>query len=376
MSGPRVYWRPAGASRRALLGIAALSIGALVATELLPREGSKREAELEFEAAQRAQEAFDVIRRERVRRGPPLDPAADPAGTGLIGLQESPVTSSLGSLEAKQTSANPNFAAVVVDCLLRLQVREGDVVAAGFSGSFPALNIAVLSAARTLDVELIAITSAAASNWGANVPELLWLDMERVLAREGLFNQVSIAASLGGLEDVAVGLSPAGRLLLAQGIERSELPKVPEHTFAEAIGHRMELYDRAAQGRPIAAYVNVGGGAVSVGRQRGKVTYRAGINRPAGKAPVDSVIGRFLDRGVPVVHLVRIQQLADEYGLPRAPREPQRPGQGGLFRKKQPNETLVAGLLLGLCGTIVLVGRRARARARQTAGEPPPSSQL
>jgi poly-gamma-glutamate system protein len=370
-----MYWRPAGASRRALLALAVLAVGALLTAEFFPRDGARDEA-LKFEAAQRAQEAFDVIRRERLRRGPPLDPDADPAGTGLIGVQESPVTSSPGSLAAKQTSANPNFAAVVVECLLTLQVREGDVVAAGFSGSFPALNIAVLSAARTLNVELIAITSAAASNWGANVPELLWLDMERALAREGLFNQVSLAASLGGLEDAAGGLSPAGRLLLVRGIERNEMPQVPEHTFTEAIAHRMELYDRAARGRPIAAYVNVGGGAVSVGRQRGKVTYRAGINRPAGKAPVDSVIGRFLDRGVPVVHLVRVERLADEYGLPRAPREAQRPGEGGLFRKKRPNETLVAGLLVGLCGTIVFVGRRSRARARLTAGEPPPSSQV
>lgn len=372
MMGSRLYWRSAGASRRVLLALAALALAALLATRTFQQEIPKEDYDKKFEAARRAHEAFEVIRRERLRRDHPIDPATDPTGSGLIGVHGSPVTTAAGSLRAKQTSVNPNFAALIVEYLLRLDVRKGDVVAVGFSGSFPALNISVLSALGALEVEPIAITSTAASDFGANLPDLLWPDMERLLAKEGLFNTVSIAASLGGLEDGAIGLSEAGRALLHESIERNQLPLIPAATFEESIVQRMELYDQAAGGRRIAAYVNVGGGVVSVGRHRGKVTYRAGINRPTRKAPVDSIIGRFLDRGIPVVHLVRIESLAEQHGLPTAPRTPPRPGDGAIFRTKKLNRVLVGGLLVGLCGTIVFVGRRARARAETTEGAEPP----
>lgn len=373
MTGPRLYWRPAAVSRRVLLMLAGLSISALLAAHTFEQEIPKEDYDTKFDAAQRAHEAFEVIRRERLRRGHPINPATDPAESGLIGVHGSLVTTAAGSLRAKQTSVNPNFAALLVEYLLRLEVRKGDVVAVGFSGSFPALNVAVFSALHALELEPLAITSAAASDWGANLPDLLWPDMERLLAREGVFNSVSIAASLGGLEDSAVGLSEEGRALLRQCIERNQLPLITAGSFEEAITERMDLYDDAAAGRRIAAYVNVGGGVVSVGRHRGKVTYRAGINRPTRKAPVDSVIGRFLDRGIPVIHLVRIESLAERHGLPIAPRSLPRPGEGAIFRKKKLNRVLVGGLLLGLCGAIVLVGRRARTRARSMEGVAPPS---
>lgn len=354
--------------------MALLAVVALVASETTRWGIPKEDYDAKFAAAHRAQEAFDVVRRERLRRGPPISPVADPAGSGLIGLQGSPVTTSAGSLSAKQTSANPNFAAVIVEYLQRVGVRKDDTVAVGFSGSFPALNIAVLSALHALEVDPVAITSTGASNWGANVPGFLWPDMERLLALEGLFNTVSIAASLGGIEDSAIGLPPEGRRLLEEAVDRNDLLRLPEESFVEAVARRMELYDEAADERRIVAYVNVGGGAVSMGGKHGKAVYGPGLNRPAGKAPVDSVIGRFLDRGVPVVHLTQIESIAEEHGLPITPTEPPRPGEGAVFQRGEPSRILVACLLVGLCGTIVMVGRRARSQARSASDDAPPSS--
>jgi len=369
----RVYWRPAGASRRALVGIALLSVVALFVGETTRWSVPQADYDAKFEAAQRAQEAFEVIRRARLRRGPPIDPVSDPTESGLIGLQGSPVTTSAGSLSAKRTSANPNFAAVLVEYLQRIGVREDDTVAVGFSGSFPALNIAVLSALHALHLNGIAITSTGASNWGANIPGFLWPDMERLLAHEGLFNTVSVAASLGGVDDSAVGLSDAGRRLLEEAAERNELLRLPEGTLEEAVDRRMALYEEAAAGRPIVAYINVGGGAVSMGGKRGKGVYGPGLNWPASKATVDSVIGRFLDRGVPVVHLTQIESIAEEHGLPIAPATPPRPGEGAVFQRGKPSRVVVACLLVVLCGTIVLVGHRGRQRARTMNDDAVPS---
>ena len=93
------------------------------------------------------------------------------------------MTSLPGHLGSKQTSINPNFAAVVVGMLKDAGVQEGDCVAVGCTGSFPAMNVAVYSALETLRARPIVICSAGSSQYGANTPDLLWIDMERLSAR-------------------------------------------------------------------------------------------------------------------------------------------------------------------------------------------------
>ncbi len=359
----RLYWRPAGASWRSLALLSLLAIALLLVAESFPREVRARDYEAKLRASELAARAFSVLREERERRGHPVDDKLDPTHTGLVGMGPTAITSSAGSLRAKQTTQNPNFAAVVVDYLNSLGLRRGDVVAVGCSGSFPALNVAVLAAADTLGLEPLIVTSAAASDFGANFPDFTWLDMERVLVDKGLVRHRSVAASLGGIEDRGLGVSQEGRRLLEQAIARSGAERVDSEDFEDAIAKRMELYDRAARGRAIRAYVNVGGGALSVGRRRGKLFYSTGINRPEGRVEVDSVIGRFLERGVPVVHLVHVERLAEEHGLPAPPTTAQEPGEGVVFQRSSPNRLLVIALLLVLGSAIGFVGKRSRARA-------------
>ena len=85
--------------------------------------------------------------------------------------------------------------------------------------------------------------------------------------------------------------------------------------------------------------MNVGGGAVSVGRTTGKRLYEPGINRrPEPRAlRVDSVMSRFARRGVPVIHMVRIDTLAEEYGLPKSPRDMPNVGDGHIFARTEYN---------------------------------------
>ena len=169
----KLYWRPQRVSRAALLIISLVSVAGIAATEAFLAKNRQPYYREKIAAARLAARAMDVIKTERILRDLPVDSESDPAASGLIGELMSPVTSHTGYLQAKQTSVNPNFAAVIVHELKKAGVNEGDVVAVGLTGSFPALNIAVCAALETLKVKPIAVASVAASQWGANFPALM-----------------------------------------------------------------------------------------------------------------------------------------------------------------------------------------------------------
>lgn len=371
----KLIWRPRAVSRRALVLIAVFAMGGLVLAERVIVPETRPLYDQKIAASRLAKEAMEVIKNERVRRGYPINPGFDPLKTGLIGLAVSDVTSIAGNLAAKQASINPNFAAVVVDMLGELGVKEGDQVAVGVSGSFPALNICTFAALETLKVTPIVIASASASQYGANFPDLLWVDMENVLFKEGLFSFRSKGASLGGVQDIGVGMSKTSRRQVREGIERNQLEFLSDETFESSIVTRMQKYSDYADGMPIrgfAAYVNVGGGTVSVGKHLGKRLFNPGINRrmPAGAGLVDGVMPRFAKEGVPVVHLVQILELTDRYLAVRGPSEdevsdetqatipisaPQRIppiGEGDVYEGWEYSRPLVSGILALLVGSL------------------------
>ena len=278
-----------------------------------------------------------------------------------------------------------------------LGIKSGDVVAVGLSGSFPAINIAVYAALHELGVEPIIISSTAASQWGANNPGFTWLDMESALRKNGVFPYKSVAASLGGVGDEAIGLTERGRKQLMRAIERNEIPgigaiqqpepRVVEEGSEEApaelaavdqnrVRERMRIYYDNAGDRPIRAYVNVGGGTVSVGTKVGKRKFLPGINRRPPKGIDEmppSVIGAFLQSGVPAIHGTRIVELADEYGLEIAPYRMPEVGQGDIFQKRQPNRWL-AGIVLVLILLSLFVIARAPWGTRMLRTTIPPES--
>ncbi|MBM3789416.1 MAG: poly-gamma-glutamate system protein, partial [Acidobacteria bacterium] len=93
-------------------------------------------------AAQRMDEAVRTVARHRDSTGGILDVSLDPNRTGLIGPEDGELTTSVGHLEAKRTTANPDMAALIVHLLCRAGAKAGDTIAVGSSGSFPALLVA------------------------------------------------------------------------------------------------------------------------------------------------------------------------------------------------------------------------------------------
>src|SRR5690606_13924448 len=108
----------------------------LALLRVLPGPAPAARAEM-IEASRLMARATAALRECRAARGIALDRAADPNGTGLIGVEDSKITTSSGQLEAKRTTTNPDFAALVVSLLREVGVGKGDAVAVGASSSFP-----------------------------------------------------------------------------------------------------------------------------------------------------------------------------------------------------------------------------------------------
>jgi poly-gamma-glutamate system protein len=153
----KIYWRPQSTPVFAFVLIALFSLAGMLAVERYRIEDKKPQYQKKVQASRLALEAMELVKSERLRRGIPIDKEADPAASGLIGSFVTSVTTDAGNLEAKQTAINPNWAAVIVDLLQQANVKERDQVAVSFSGSFPALNIAV--ALKTLNLRPTIISS-------------------------------------------------------------------------------------------------------------------------------------------------------------------------------------------------------------------------
>jgi poly-gamma-glutamate system protein len=245
----------------------------------------------------------------------------DPAESGLIGLDFSDLTSTLGDLGAKQTSLNPYFAALVVMWLKEAGVVPGDRLAISLSGSFPALNIAVLSAAQVMGLKPLIISSVGASSFGANIPGLTWPDMERFLFAQGLIPWRSQYASLGGIIETDGGLDGTGIEVAREAIAKHGAIYLQENgavNLEEDLARRQKLY--FAEGPP-KAYLNVGGGITALGWTPEAALLGEGLLRrvPGGSSPKRGLIFKMYAAGIPVIHLLNIERLAARYHLPQRP---------------------------------------------------------
>ena len=343
----RLYWRPQKCSSTALVLVAALAAAGMVAVEVFQVRATAPLMEEKLAAASLAADCFDVIRQQRIAQGYALDPQLDPTGSGMVGLTHSSVTSIVGHLESKQASANPNFAAAVVQMLHDAGVGPGEQIAVGYTGSLPAINTAVCAACETMQVEPIIVASASSSQFGANYSDLLWIDMERILRERGLIHARPQAVSIGGYQDRGLQFSDKGLAQLHAAIDRNGLNPLEPEGFTDSINQRMAIYRRAAAGRPIRAYINVGGGTVSVGKAQGKQMYQPGLNLqpPPGATDIDSVMSRFATAGVPVIHLVDIRQLARQNDLPTELAAVPTVGEGSLFGEQRSSRVLAALVL-------------------------------
>ncbi len=352
----KVYWKPAKTSWQIHVIIAIVSIICIASVELFRIKIKKSNYQEKVKAAQLMDSSIKVLKKYRLEKIGPIDSEVDPVDSGIIGTLITPITSNSGVREAKLATVNPNWAAVMIEIFDKAGIKDGDTIAAGFSGSFPALNIAVLSAAQVMKLKVIAISSAAASTWGANIPDMSWLDMERILNENKLISNRSVAASLGGSQDRAVGMSKEGKELLRKIIERNGVELIFAKDEQTNLDTRMSIYNQKSGDAPIKAFVNVGGGTISVGTRIGKQLFKPGLNKhPDYEAlQIDSVMTRFAREDIPVIHMTKIRALSERYGLPYTFSTIPRPGDGALFSSYVYDKIIVSISLLIIISLLVV----------------------
>jgi poly-gamma-glutamate system protein len=289
------------------------------------------------QAARLMERSLASIRHLRSSRGLPIDRATDPNGSGIIGDEFTPLTTSLGEVEAKRTSANPAFAAVIVEYFHRAGLERGDVVAIGASGSFPALLLATLCAARVLDLRPVVIYSIGASMYGANLSGFTFVNMIDQLRGDGLLPYRLAAVSPGGDGDAGGGVlfDEAGTTLWAE-TRLSNLPIVQGASLADRIRERLRIYDAARGARPIRCFVNIGGSSASFGDTEASLSLPNGLFLRAPVMPTSPTRGlvfEFADRGIPVVHLLNVRGLARDNHLPFDPIPLPPVGEGDVDRR-------------------------------------------
>ena len=344
--------------RWSLVAAALVLLAAIVLTRFGARTVRADDYETKREAAVRMQRCMDRIKEYKAERSLPVG-AEDLHQTGLIGEPFTGITTTLGAIEAKRTAADANMAALLVELLHEAGISAGDTVGAGFSGSFPGLNLAVLCACAAMDVELIYIDSVGASTFGANQPALTFPDMAYLLAQDGLLPQYAKATTLGGQGDAGLGMEPALREEILSRLRSRDVPLLLIEDYAANVNARMAIYE---ENGPIDCFIGVGGNVTTLGRGETQLSY--GLIAPHTVSRADERSGlleHYNAQGLPVLYLLNVKQLVTDYGMEYDPATPLPVGQGAVyFQTEYPWAIAVAGALLAVLA--LLLGRRQVAR--------------
>ena len=301
---------------------------------------------------------MDDIRDYKLEAGLSLTPY-DTHKTGMIGDEYTPITTSLGSEEAKRTTANPDMAALLVQMLTEAGVKSGDTIGAGFSGSFPTLNLAVLAAGEAMNVKVIYIASMGASTFGANQPQFTFPDMVCRLYLDGRLQTPPALITPGGDYDCGGEMFEEEKEeALARIASYGVADIMQERDFAANLKAREDLYETLG---PISCFVGVGGNITTIGLEEDKM--KAGVMVPYTVTSVrsdDGLLQYYNAHGLPVLHLLNIKQLAAQYGLPFDPEMIVPPGQSALYyHTVYPHLPALVGVLGAVCILVFAFKRRS-----------------
>ena len=309
-----------------------------------------------IDAAELFQESMNLIKEYQIMRDDfIIDQEDDPFLSGLIGPPTTLITTSLAKLRSKQTTINPNIAAMMIELLIEARLKEGDTIAVGITASFPAANIALLSACKVMDIYPILISSIGSSRWGATDPSFTWLDMEKILFDAKLINAKSISASYGGIGDRGKGLKLEGKDFLWEAIYRNNINFIDTDKLSKSIEYRLNQYKNILPINQYDAYVNIGGGAASIGQSVNAKLIPNGFSKmqDIGDLIGNSVIKEFLNNKVDVIHIYNIIELALEKKLKVYPDKFYELGEGPIYLVQKYN-LLYTGIALFITLTLLI----------------------
>ncbi len=328
---------------------AAVLVAALVIVQMFPFSKPAHDADMMLQAEELMAACSKRILAEKEAMGIPAA-QEDRFCTGLIGDPYTEITTTLGPIEAKRTAADPSMAALMVRMLGEAGIGEGDSVAAGFSGSFPGMNLAVLCACEAMGVDITYICSVGSSTYGANQPEMTFPDMACLLYEEKLIKSAPAAFSMGGDKDIGVDMNAESCAAISGRLQEKGIAFIYEADFAANLSLRRGIYE--ANGMPD-CFIGAGGGIVTQGTGENSVGW--GFTKPNSVKQITARSGLldiYNSEGLPVISLLNIKKLAADYDMPYDPETDIESGKSALYTQEKllwpvvPAAIVLAGLLL------------------------------
>ncbi len=311
-------------------------------------------------AAERMEDAEKILKNALLLQGISIETDLDPNETGLIGPEWTILTTTLGDLEAKRSSLNPNFAALMVRFFHEAGLKAGDFIAVGASGSFPGLTIATLCAAEEMGLNTLTIASFGASMYGATRPEFTTPRMIQILSDAAIIPNSLLAVSPGADGDYGENpLFEDSRAIIAglaaeTGVEFIDFGPT---NLEASISRRLQLFDEASDGGKIACFVNIGGASPNSGTSPYTLDFPQGLVLSPPRIPLSAnrgLVYEYAARGVPVINLLNIRSLAAQNGLPYDPIPLPRPGEGDVYKTVRYNKPLAIATLAVAIGLLAL----------------------
>ncbi|MBQ4501330.1 MAG: hypothetical protein II962_05760, partial [Spirochaetales bacterium] len=108
-------------------------------------------------------------------------------------------------------------------------------------------------------------------------------------------------------------------------------------------------------GDDVDLFVNVGGAAVNEGTSSVSLTLPAGLAMTFQNIPTTSdrgLVFEYLDRGIPIINLLNVKQLAADNGIKYDPVPMSKPGDGGVYSKTQYSIVLI---IAGIVSTVAVL---------------------
>ena len=369
-------FKPVIQETRTLVVLALISIIAYSIAFFSRMEFVSNTYDIKINAAMKMQESMKMLKNIRMEKGVFIDIENDPNETGLVGSQFSLITTDEGDLDAKLTTLDPNFAAAMVELLTRANLTSGDTIALMLTGSMPGANMAMLIACKAMDIYPFIISSIGASQWGANDPEMTWLDMERILFEQRYISSRSIAASIGGRNDRGRLLSPKGRELIRYNIENNKLPLISGTGLEDNVNKRMEYFSA----HNYKAVVNIGGGVASLGTSfnlrliKPGIVYRKDIEKISRGDGIEGAVVKFSKQNIPLIHILNIQKLTDELGMKYAPIPIPEIGEGSLYAIEKYDLKITVLSLIIVSLSVVIAGWKSKQQIKEIMTSHDPES--
>jgi len=350
-------FRPQIQKTRVLMGLAILTMGMVYWAVNSYERHETYGFDLKVKAVENMENAINSLREEFISRGINNGEDSLAFGSFLIGPQNSIIQTTHGSKDSKLSTLNPNFAAMITEMLIELELDSSSKIAVSYTGSYPGANIAVLSALEAMKIKASIISSCGASEWGATYPEMTWIDMENHLYSSGIISNKSGLASIGGGYDLGTQLQAKGKKVCESAIYNHKINLLNIGDPEENINQRMQHYQNMT--KDITLFINVGGGIYTTGDSLKRKDTPAGIIYPGdiSSAASGTIIERFLEQDIPVININHIHILTEWYDLPYPLGKKNQIKMGSLFySKKQYNLAVILTAFIIAAGTVLSVG--------------------